>query len=80
MRDWIGQWLEKRGGAAGYFGVDPVPGIDPGALVALVEADLAQGIQRERLLFALIMLVEWHTTSARRVELLSRQYAAVGGM
>ena len=28
MRAWIADWLDARGGAAGYFGARPVPGID----------------------------------------------------
>jgi asparagine synthase (glutamine-hydrolysing) len=76
MRAWIRQWLEEHGGAPAYFHERAVPGIDAAELVAVVESDLAAGVQRERLLFALIMLAEWHAASSRRVALLSARYAA----
>jgi len=78
MRAWIREWLAARGGAAAYFGASPIAGIDATELVGVVAADLEAGVQRERLLFALIMLVEWHAAAAARVARLARQYAATG--
>jgi asparagine synthase (glutamine-hydrolysing) len=75
MRAWIRDWLQARGGAAAYFGGSAIPGIDIAELVAVVEADLAAGVARERLLFALIMLVEWHAAAARRVAAIASRYA-----
>ena len=76
MRAWIREWLEARGGASAYFGGHPVPGVDAAELIAVVDEDLAAGVQRERLLFALIMLVEWHAASSARLAQLSSRYAA----
>jgi len=76
MRGWIADWLAAHGGPDAYFGARPVPGVDTGELRAVVAADLAAGLQRERLLFALIMLVEWHAASTRRTAELAARYAA----
>jgi asparagine synthase (glutamine-hydrolysing) len=76
MRAWIREWLEARGGAGTYFGERDLPGIDAKEVVSVVDADLAAGVQRERLLFALIMFVEWHAASCKRIAELSARYAA----
>jgi len=75
MRAWIREWLESRGGPAAYFGAHAISGLDMTELVAVVEADLAAGVARERLLFALIMLVEWHAASVVRVAALAARYS-----
>jgi asparagine synthase (glutamine-hydrolysing) len=70
MRRWIREWFAAWGGAAPYLRQRPFPGLDGGALVEIVEADLARGLRRERLLFAVVMLVEWwHSFAAQRAEL-----------
>ena len=75
MRAWITEWLQSRGGPAAYFGARAFPGIDMAELVAVVDADLAIGVARERLLFALIMLAEWHAASSVRVAALRARYS-----
>ena len=75
MRAWISEWLQSRGGPAAYFGAHAISGIDTAELVAVVDVDLAAGVARERLLFALIMLVEWHAASSARVAALAARYA-----
>ena len=77
MRTWIREWLEARGGAAAYFRARGLPGIDAAELIAVVDADLAAGVARERLLFALIMLAEWGVVSRKRIADLSARYRAV---
>ena len=74
MRSWIREWLAARGGPAAYFGSHTIPGVDVRELVAVVAHDLEAGLQRERLLFALIMLVEWHAAAATRIAGLSAHY------
>jgi asparagine synthase (glutamine-hydrolysing) len=76
MRAWIREWLAARGGPAAYLGAQSIPGLDPQELVAVVAADLEAGLQRERLLFALIMLVEWHRAATKRIADLAARYAA----
>ena len=68
MRHWLSQWFDCRGGAHEYFSARPLPGIDMPAAIDLVEQDVAQGIQRERLLFALVMLAEWKAANTQRIE------------
>ena len=75
MRTWIRDWLRARDGPAAYFAAHAIPGVDTAELVAVVDADLAAGVQRERLLFALIMLIEWHAAASRRVAALAARYA-----
>jgi asparagine synthase (glutamine-hydrolysing) len=78
MRAWIGEWLAARGGPATYFGTRTIPGIDAAELVSVVAADLSAGLERERLLFALIMLAEWHAAATKRTTELAARYAAAG--
>ncbi len=78
MRDWVRGWIEARGGAAAYFASRPVPGLDGAEVARVVAEDLAAGVQRERLLFALILLVEWHAAQQPRLAGLAQRYAAAG--
>jgi asparagine synthase (glutamine-hydrolysing) len=77
MRAWIREWLEVRGGPAAYFSERLVPEVNLTELVSVVEVDLAGGVAREGLLFALIMLAEWRAASSRRLAALAARYAAV---
>lgn len=66
MKQWLRSWMEHRGGAAVYFEQRPLPGMDAQEAVRLIEEDLAQGVHRERLIFALVMLAEWwHAAQAK---------------
>ena len=76
MRTWIREWLQARGGAAAYSRACPLPGIDAAELIAVVDADVAAGVQRERLLFALIMFAEWAAASRERIAALGARYGA----
>ena len=60
MAKWLGQWFAGHGQAADYFLAREVPGLDMKEVSRITEEDLAHGVRRERLLFALLMLVEWH--------------------
>jgi len=44
-----------------------LPGMDTAAVVELVEADLGDGLNRERLLYALVMLAEWYRSALARI-------------
>lgn len=57
MRQWVHNWFEAGGGFAACFEDSEALGIDRRALLALYESP--QGLQRERLWFALIVLSEW---------------------
>jgi asparagine synthase (glutamine-hydrolysing) len=70
MRRWLAEWFEAHGGPGRYFAMRSFPGIDASALNAIVTADLKAGLRRERLVFALLMLVEWwHAFAAQRKSL-----------
>lgn len=74
MRKWITQWFTLHGGAATYLADRPIPGLNMGAVLRLIETDLMAGVQRERLLFALIMLFEWHVAARTSIASLHREY------
>ena len=76
MREWVRQWIASHGGARHYFSERPVPLLDIEELARVTDEDLAAGVQRERLLFALIMLVEWHATQRSRVDELRARYTS----
>jgi len=67
MRTWLQAWFERRGGARAYFAAAALPDLDTQVLIELVESDLAAGLQRERLWYALILLAEWRATAYRRM-------------
>lgn len=68
MRRWIGEWFAAWGGPESYFRQRSIPQIDVGVLTSIVENDLSEGVHRERLLFALMMLAEWwHAFAAKRM-------------
>jgi asparagine synthase (glutamine-hydrolysing) len=69
MRGWLQQWFHNEGSVRDYFKDRAVPGLDPVELGRLVGEDLNVGVRRERLLFALVLLVEWYTSfQARRLK------------
>src|SRR5262245_56931724 len=59
MRTWLESWFKFHGNPASYLARRPFPSLNSARAANLVTADLAAGVQRERLLFALIMLLEW---------------------
>jgi asparagine synthase (glutamine-hydrolysing) len=60
MAKWLGQWFASQGSVTDYFSERAVPGLDMAYVANLTEMDLAAGVRRERLLFALVLLVEWY--------------------
>ena len=59
MRIWLEGWFKDRGTANQYFANRSFPGVNMDLLTNLVATDLAAGVHRERLVFAIIMLLEW---------------------
>lgn len=76
MRDWIKQWFEAHEGPQQYFAIKPLPAVDGEQVNRLVARDLRCGIRRERMLFALILLAEWHAKFRESVGVLRTQYKA----
>lgn len=68
MRSWLASWFENHGGVSGYFAARPLNDLDPAHLIQLVSDDISRGIQRERLLFALVMYAEWSHHSRSELE------------
>ncbi len=72
MESWLREWFQTRGGASSYFADGETGGMDPRIAAALVETDLAAGLTRQRLLFALVALVEWERAFRAKVSGLRR--------
>jgi len=60
MARWLAEWFEKPASIRDYFFARAVPGLDMAEVARLTQDDLSAGVRRERLLFALVLLVEWH--------------------
>jgi len=76
MRDWLAQEFTARGGPAAFVQAGPLPGLDGDALAQVISDDLARGVERERLLLALLMLVEWWRSFSARQAILAKRVAA----
>jgi asparagine synthase (glutamine-hydrolysing) len=59
MRNWLETWFKSQGTPHTYFASRSFPHLNAARLGELVTADLAAGVQRERLLFAVVLLLEW---------------------
>ena len=66
MVKWLAQWFAEHGQVGEYFSTRAVPGLDMAEVSRLTEEDLSRGVRRERLLFALLVLVEWYQSFRRR--------------
>ena len=70
MGRWLAQWFEAQASVRDYFLERAVPGLDMREVARLTADDLSAGVKRERLLFALVLLVEWYQSfGSRRYEL-----------
>ena len=67
MKAWLRNWFDRFGGAHNYFSSAALPDLDAGLVATLAQRDLDEGLNRERLLYALVMLVEWRSAAMRRV-------------
>lgn len=59
MEPWLRQWFAGRGGPSSYFAAGSCAGLQPTAAAHLVSIELGGDCPNVRLLFALVMLVEW---------------------
>lgn len=76
MKRWITEWFALHGGVAAYLANHPIPGLNASRVVSLIEEDLRAGVQRERLLFALLLLFEWYSAAQVRIGALRKAYLA----
>jgi asparagine synthase (glutamine-hydrolysing) len=60
MARWIARWFEKQGSVRDYCHERTVPGLDMTEVARVTSQDVTQGVRRERLLFALLLLIEWY--------------------
>ncbi len=75
MRRWLAQWFEAQRSVSDYFAERAIPGLDMTEVARLIEEDLSQGVRRERLLFALVLLVEWYQSFKIRQNELAKKVA-----
>jgi len=76
MKRWITEWFALHGGVAAYLANHPIPGLNASRVMSLIDEDLSAGVQRERLLFALLLLFEWYSAAQVRIGALRKAYLA----
>ena len=59
MRKWLQEWFAHQEGVKQYVANAALPGLDATIVAQIIDKDLKQGVLNERLLFALVMLIEW---------------------
>lgn len=77
MEDWLKQWFDSHGGVNEYFTAVEFPGLDIEQLCQIVNADLNQGISRTRLIFALVLLIEWYKNFSEQLYYLRKIYTGI---
>lgn len=60
MREWLKQWFDLHGSVGDYFKSCEVDFLDITETIKLVQQNVKIGITNERLIFALVLLIEWH--------------------
>ncbi|MNW38605.1 Asparagine synthetase [glutamine-hydrolyzing] 1 [compost metagenome] len=78
MRKWLVEWFNSFGSVKSYFSNREFPGLNMDHLSSIVEEDFNQGINRERFVFAVIMLLEWYAHFNLRNKELSAKYRNIG--
>src|SRR5262249_28629677 len=79
MREWLAEWFQSRGTPEAYATARRFPYVNEDRLAALVNTELKMGVRRERLLFAIVMLLEWwHTFHMKLAQLNTARYSLWG--
>jgi asparagine synthase (glutamine-hydrolysing) len=73
MAKWLMQWFKAQDSVESYFCERAIPGLDMVEVARLTEEDLSAGV-RERLLFALVLLVEWYQSFRIRQHGIAARY------
>ena len=76
MARWLAQWFDKQAPVREYCFGRAVPGLDMAEVARLTQDELSEGVRRDRLLFALVLLIEWHHVFTGRRQALARTYRA----
>jgi asparagine synthase (glutamine-hydrolysing) len=74
MRKWVLAWFNRNGGVDAYLRKMKIPSINYDSLALIIKEDLQTGVNRERLLFALIILFEWYFVSTKKINNLNKIY------
>ncbi len=74
MEDWLKQWFDSHGGVDSYFATLEFPGLDMEQVCQIVNDDFKQGISRTRLIFALVLLIEWYKSFSEKLYNLRKIY------
>lgn len=59
MKKWVREWFDYNGNVREYVSGANFPINGQDIIIEMIEHDLAVGVQRERLLFAIVLLLEW---------------------
>ena len=73
MKRWLAQWFEAQASVRNYFFERAMPGLEMTEVARLTAEDLSAGVIRERLLFAIVLLIEWHQSFKSRQYDLARK-------
>jgi len=76
MKAWLAQWFREFGGPDRYFSKYEPPGMLGDRVSDLVASDLDAGVQRERLLFAILLATEWHHRFRSRQKAIQQRLTA----
>lgn len=74
MKNWLLDWFRTHGGVRAYFAERHIPCLNMANLVAMIEEDIRAGLNRERFLFAMVMLCEWYRQGISRIMTTRKQY------
>lgn len=80
MGKWLAEWFGSQASIRDYFFSRPVPGLDMAEASRLTVEDLSQGVRRERLLFAMLLLIEWYQSFKTRQRELARRCREAAGV
>jgi asparagine synthase (glutamine-hydrolysing) len=72
MAKWLAQWFESQHSVREYFLERSMTCLDMKETARFVQADLSTGVRQERLVFALVLLTEWHQSFKLRTRELAR--------
>lgn len=76
MGPWLVDWFRRMGPPKEWYGARAIEGLNAEACSQLTEQQIAIGVTRERLVFALVLLHEWSNCFFRKVSE-SRKLAAI---
>ena len=66
MSRWLSEWFSVHGGASRYFSEKRLYGLNFDHMANVVGEDIRNGVRRERMVFSLVMLVEWWDAFERK--------------